>query len=471
METVVSIIYTSSSSKEHIGDFSLAFIGFDGQYRTVGLKFDIKELWSFSKDTSSVAFDFLVLSMLVYNVDRAINRAKYSIDGWHRTIKMINIPVINLEEMNRGKTLFERAISFLTGDSWRFEFVHSAEYEYHPLNISSYDITDYEEVSLFSGGLDSLIGFIDSAHRIQEGKKVLLVSHMELGKEKKDQVDILNYCSNNHIHDMKYDRLLLNAGLKPKSWNIPSSTESTFRSRSLLFFAAGIYVSFHIGADMKLIVPENGTISINIPLDSGRRSACSTRTTHPTFIKKLQLALSEIGIENMIENPYRLKSKADMMKDAFENDVKKAELIPLVNLSCSCAKRGHNIHWDKSGAEIRENNITHCGMCLPCLYRRVALDAVGLDNTENLGTDVLNGQKYNINDHSQKRAKDFRALLYFLRCRCNAKNIKRELILNGITDVKELNDYVNLALHSYQQVRGWLELNANFRIKQLAGII
>ena len=55
--------------------------------------------------------------------------------------------------MNRGKTLFERAISFLTGDSWRFEFVHSAEYEYHPLNISSYDITDYEEVSLFSGGL------------------------------------------------------------------------------------------------------------------------------------------------------------------------------------------------------------------------------------------------------------------------------------------------------------------------------
>ncbi len=110
-------------------------------------------------------------------------------------------------------------------------------------------------------------------------------------------------------------------------------------------------------------------------------------------------------------------------------------------------------------------------MCLPCLYRRVALDAVGLDNTGNLGTDVLNGQKYNINEHSQKRAKDVRALLYFLRCRCSAKNIKRELILNGITDVKELNDYVNLALHSYQQVRGWLELNANFRIKQLAGII
>ena len=68
METVVNIIYTPSISREQIGEFSLLFDGFDGETRTVGLKFDVKELWSFSRDTSSVAFDFLVLSMLVYNV-------------------------------------------------------------------------------------------------------------------------------------------------------------------------------------------------------------------------------------------------------------------------------------------------------------------------------------------------------------------------------------------------------------------
>ena len=470
METVVNIIYTPSISREQIGEFSLLFDGFDGETRTVGLKFDVKELWSFSRDTSSVAFDFLVLSMLVYNVDRAIQRSKYSIDGWHRTIKMINIPVINIDAMNNGKEGLERAISFLTGDAWIFDFIQYEGYEYAPTNTLSYNIDEYEEVSLFSGGLDSLIGFIDSAHRINDKKKVLLISHMELGKEKKDQTDILSYCKNNHILDGKYDRLLLNAGLKPKSWNTQSATESTFRSRSLLFFAAGIYTAYHIVATKQLIVPENGTISINIPLDSGRRSACSTRTTHPTFIKRLQDALSLIGIENKIVNPYRLMSKADMMKSVFDNDVKKANLFPLVHMSCSCAKRGHNVHWDKTGVEIQANNITHCGMCLPCLYRRVSLDIVNMDDTEKWGTDVLNGVKYNIHNITHKRAKDFRALLYFLKRRCKATVIRRELLMNGITDEKELNEYVDLALHSYNQVRDWLRRNANTRIQQMAGI-
>ena len=42
--------------------------------------------------------------------------------------------------------------------------------------------------------------------------------------------------------------------------------------------------------------------------------------------------------------------------------------------------------------------------------------------------------------------------------------------MNGITDEKELNEYVDLALHSYNQVRDWLRRNANTRIQQMAGI-
>lgn len=131
--------------------------------------------------------------------------------------------------------------------------------------------------------------------------------------------------------------MLLNAGLKPHSWNIKTPTESTFRSRSLLFFAAGIYIANKISPQCQLIVPENGTISINIPLDSGRRSSCSTRTTHPTFIKRIQEALYTIGISNSIYNPYRLKSKADMVLECCQDTSKKAILKSLVDLSCSCA--------------------------------------------------------------------------------------------------------------------------------------
>lgn len=471
METTATVTYRPTLDNGHIGDYSLAFNGWDGVQRTVGIKFDFKNLWDFSRDTTSVAFDFLILSMIVYNVDRAVNRMKNSDDGWHRNIILNNVPVINLNEMNRGKEALDKAIGFLTGDTWDINFIQSEAINYAPTNDAvTFRHSDFAEVCLFSGGLDSLIGFVDTAHRIPSNKKVLLISHMELGKERRDQEDILSSCRNDHILDNRYERLLINAGLKPKSWNMRTPSESTFRSRSLLFFAAGIYAAHAISPQQKLIVPENGTISINIPLDSGRRSACSTRTTHPTFIKKLQEALRLIGIDNSIENPYRLKSKADMMNDIFANPVKRADITPLVNLSCSCAKRGHNVYWDKSGQEIRDNGITHCGMCLPCLYRRVALYAVGMDNEEKLGTDVLHGVKYNLANLNQKRTKDFRALLYFLRSRCNEKTIRRELILNGITDENELNDYINLAIHSYNQVKDWLSQKAPMNIGQMAGL-
>ena len=471
METIVNVTYRPGVNTEYIGDYSLEFNGWDGVQKSVGIKFDLKDLWNFSRDTNSVAFDFLILSMVVYNVDRAVNRMGYSEDGWHRNIRLNNIPVINLNAMNQGREMLNRAIGFLTGDTWDINFVQSEVINYAPTNgIVNYRYSDFAEVCLFSGGLDSLIGFIDSAHRIPSNKKVLLISHMELGKERKDQEDILSYCRDHNILINKYERLLINAGLKPKTWNMRTASESTFRSRSLLFFAAGIYAAHAIGPQQELIVPENGTISINIPLDRGRRSACSTRTTHPTFIKKLQDALRLIGIGNMINNPYRLKSKADMMIDVFADNTKRAAIIPLVNLSCSCAKRGHNVHWDKSGQEIRDNAITHCGMCLPCLYRRVALNAVGIDNEEKIGTDVLNGVRYALSNHNQKRTKDFRALLYFLHNRCDDKTIRRELILNGITGQIDLDNYVDLALRSYYQVKDWLRQKAPNNIKLMAGV-
>lgn len=431
METRIKINYTPSETSEVFGLFTLSFQGSDGRVRSVNAKFNPKQLWEFSRDTSSVAFDLLVLSMVVYNVDRAVNRLSNSDDGWKRNLILLDVPVINLKDMNKGREAFNSAISFLTGDNWDINFVQADSYSYNPTKkIKDYKLQLFEKVSLFSGGLDSLIGFIDEASTLSVGKKILLVSHMELGKEHSDQKSILGYCLENNIFVNKYEQVLLNAGLKPRTWNIKGTpTESTFRSRSLLFFAAGIYVANKISPQTKLIVPENGTISLNIPLDSGRRSSCSTRTTHPTFIKRIQKALYAIGISNQIYNPYRLKSKADMVIDCCQDTSKKEILESLVGLSCSCAKRGHNVFWDKSGLEIRNAKIKHCGMCLPCLYRRVALDVVGLDNEAYIGTDVLNGIKYDIERRDQKRNRDFTALLYFIKNRMTAQIIRQELFL------------------------------------------
>ena len=288
METRININYTPSKTSEVFGLFTLSFQGSDGKVHSVDTKFNPKQLWEFSRDTSSVAFDLLVLSMIVYNVDRAVLRLSNSDDGWKRNLILLNVPVINLEDMNKGREAFNKAINFLTGDNWDIHFIQADSYSYNPTKkVKEYNPQFFEKVALFSGGLDSLIGFIDEASTLSIDKKILLVSHMELGKEHSDQKSILKYCRENNIFSNKYEQVLLNAGLKPHSWNIKTPTESTFRSRSLLFFAAGIYIANKISPQCQLIVPENGTISINIPLDSGRRSSCSTRTTHPTFTESL----------------------------------------------------------------------------------------------------------------------------------------------------------------------------------------
>jgi hypothetical protein len=76
--------------------------------------------------------------------------------------------------------------------------------------------------------------------------------------------------------------------------------ETTFRSRSILFI--GIALITAQAKQIPIAVPENGTVSLNYPLSSSRRSACSTRTTHPTFISKLKDVWVKLGITTIISS-------------------------------------------------------------------------------------------------------------------------------------------------------------------------
>lgn len=461
MAVEVRISYHQSQDLLKFGQFFLDLYDDDGHQQTIQLKFDMDNLWNYARDTTSVAFDFLVMAMSVYNADRAVNRAKYSEEGWKRMIRL-QVPVLNMVAMRNGLPYFKSAIDFLTGDEWDLVFVQAGPYNYAPSRIRFENLRDYERVSLFSGGLDSLIGFIDGCSQLAEGKKVLLVSHVELGKEGGDQSRILDKCETNHLFIGKYERALVNAGLKIHRGNT-LQTEATFRARSILFFAAGIYCAHAINPNMPLIIPENGTISLNIPLDKGRRSACSTRTTHPVFLKRLQSALSAIGIQNQLVNPYQLKSKKDMVDDCCLEVERARALRLLCGESCSCAKRSHRRYWER-------RNVLHCGVCLPCLYRRVSLSDVDGLRDEQVGIDVFSPVEIMMNRTDIKRNRDFKSLLYFLKTRCNREVIETELIANGITGKDEVNTYTDFVLHSYNQVKDWLRANGDANIKLMAGI-
>lgn len=457
----VCINYQQSTNPAKFGQYTLSFADEAGQQQDVELKFNFDNLWRFARDTSSVAFDFLVFAMSVYNTDRAVSRAMYSEEGWKRNIHL-QVPVVNVPAMKSGLEYFRKAVNFLTGDVWDFEFVQATPYNYAPPIFQFENLQDYDKVSLFSGGLDSLIGFIDGCSQLPADKKMLLISHAELGKEGKDQTRILRRCRDNSLFDGQYDRAFISAGLKLHRGNT-IKTEATFRARSILFFAAGIYCAKAISSDMPLIIPENGTISLNIPLDKSRRSACSTRTTHPIFLRRLQSALNAIGIQNPLVNPYQLKSKKDMVDDCCRDTEKKRALVLLCSGACSCAKRSHKRFWAR-------RNMLHCGVCLPCLYRRISLSSVEELRHEQYGLDVFTAGEILINRSDIKRNRDFKSLLYFLRNRCEREIIETELIANGITGKEEIMNYTNFVLHSYNQVRDWLRIYADTDIRQKAGV-
>lgn len=383
---------------------------------------------------------------------------------------MNDVPVVNADLFNQHRQEFNTALSYLTGDNWTVSFSQMPPLEYTPEIEHHYNADEYEYVSLFSGGLDSLIGFIDKASDLHAGKKVLLVSHYDMGKESMDQERIFHSCATNEFFDGKYTSIKAKIGMKNCIKERKVKYENTFRSRSFLFFAMGLYCAKRISATQEVIVPENGTISINIPLCKSRRSSCSTRTTHPVSMKLIMRALENVGINNALVNPYHFKSKADMMIDCAQDDCKRHILEVLSPLSCSCAKRSHNRWWDKDGEYIHANHVHHCGMCMPCIYRRVAMNAIGLDNPAELGTDIFQPTRhFNINNLRSKPSLDVNLLLRFIR-KINRQNVENELLAEGI-DEKELNQYVDLVMHSYQQISEWISQKGNDVIKRKAGIL
>lgn len=461
---------SNNSNSKELGKFILLSSDIDGNPIEAALNFDFYPLWEFSQDTSSAYFDVLLLGQIVYSTDRILNRLSFSDDGWCRNIELNDVPVVNADLFNQHRQEFNTALSYLTGDNWTVSFSQMPPIEYTPEIEHRYNADEYETVSLFSGGLDSLIGFIDKASDLHAGKKVLLVSHYDMGKESMDQERIFHSCAANEFFNGKYTSIKAKIGMKNCIKERRVKYENTFRSRSFLFFAMGLYCAKRISATQEVIVPENGTISINIPLCKSRRSSCSTRTTHPVSMKLIMRALENVGINNALVNPYHFKSKADMMIDCARDNSKRHILEVLCPLSCSCAKRSHNRWWDKDGEYIHANHVHHCGMCMPCIYRRVAMNAIGLDNPAELGTDIFQPTRhFNINNLRSKPSLDVNLLLRFIR-KINRQNVENELLAEGV-DEKELNQYVDLVMHSYQQISEWISQKGNDVMKRKAGIL
>jgi hypothetical protein len=344
---------------------------------------------------SEVSVDLLVLAAHVQAADTRISRASESQDGWTREIRVV-VPVSDLKKWNASVPLLERLLNFLTGDKWTVGFRSRPPgfEKIVPQKPAKLGPPPFDSLTLFSGGLDSLIGTIDL---LNAGRTPLLISHADPTTSKTQQILFKalkkNYPKNN------FDRLRLwmtfrrfkVKGVKP---------DTTTRSRSFLFFATGIFAASGLGDRFVLTVPENGLIALNVPLDPLRLGAFSTRTTHPFYIARWNELLEVIGINGSLQNPYWNKTKGEMAR----NCTNAALLRKLGPQSFSCSSPGKG-RWRHHGRE-------HCGYCLPCLIRRAALR--GKDKT-NYALADLPGSSLSTSNATGKQIRSFQFAIQRIR--------------------------------------------------------
>lgn len=306
---------------------------------------------------SEIGVDILVLAAHVHAADTRVSRSSESQDGWTRELRLV-VPVAAPERWTTAAPTFERMLNFLTGDRWSLEF------RARPRRFARVVPTPpgrligppFNDLALFSGGLDSLIGAIDT---LEAGRTPLLVSHAGEGATSDAQTTIFDALKT-HYPANTFQRLRLWMAF-PDGFVRGSAGENTTRGRSFLFFALGILAGSGLTGPFTLKVPENGLIAINVPLDPLRLGALSTRTTHPFYIARWNDVLTALGIAGRIENPYWDKTKGEMVA-ACANGALLRRLTP-TSLSCASPTKGR---WQGLGTQ-------HCGYCLPCLIRRAAL--------------------------------------------------------------------------------------------------
>jgi len=294
------------------------------------------------------AWDFAAIASAVAATDKAILRSD-SPDGWTRMIDL-SVSLAAPAAWNARRSELENMLKFLTGDFWLLRFRSGGV---KPPKARKPQKRNADCVCLLSGGIDSLVGAIDLT---TDGKKPLFVSQVVRG-DRGTQTKFATALGGSDRHFQ---------------WSFavrhPGTSEKSTRARSIVFFAFAALAASALPSSKKqpvdIVVPENGFISLNVPLGPGRLGSLSTKTTHPVYISGIQDIWDSVGIHARLIFPYRDRTKGELLGDCADRQ----KLVSLVGSSTSCGK-------------YQRHNLTHCGECIPCLVRRAAFLEAKLRDT------------------------------------------------------------------------------------------
>lgn len=309
---------------------------------------------------TSLEMDLLVLSAGVFAADRATPRGER--ERISRQIK-VTVPVVNAGKLAGLKSPLERILRRLSSDSWDITFNQvSGDPEQSPPVGDTGGST-----LLFSGGLDSLSGAV----RLAETEQLDLVSHITRNsKTVRAQNELIRLLADRGIV-FPHSQYFVSSRSDPAQ-NIDHAIETSQRSRSFVFLVLGALSARRSGNNNLLYLAENGQMAIHLPLTQGRIGAFSTHTAHPDVLSGMQDFLSSaLSFQISISNPFVHETKAEVIRGLVANHP------DLIWLSESC--------WKNSRLP---GGASHCGECIPCFVRRIAVEHAGLTDKTSYHRDV-----------------------------------------------------------------------------------
>jgi 7-cyano-7-deazaguanine synthase in queuosine biosynthesis len=352
-----------------------------GSARNVNIRLEnVTEV--FSKQLSPRLIDLIEIAGYIFAADCATSRGigwteGKSIESWERDFQFIMAvrepSFWSRDEVQR--TLIQ-VLQFLSNDKYSFEFRQLTKEQPQQLylefnNLEDWPFYNVDRVLMFSGGLDSLAGAVETA---ANGGNLVLVSHRPVSTMDKRLRQLFEELR------QTYPAVQM---LHIPVWIYKDKDlgrEHTQRTRSFLFSALGTVVAESVRANGVRFF-ENGVVSLNLPIADEVVRARASRTTHPLVLDlftKLYSLVTDREIK--VDNPFLFKTKTEVVSVIATHGANR-----LIARTCSCA---HQMFKSKTQ--------WHCGTCSQCIDRRIAILAASQEEYDleiDYVSDVFTGHR------------------------------------------------------------------------------
>lgn len=362
-----------------------------------------------------VTSDLLDIALAVCFVERDMRKRAPT-----NRVKRIDIelPVRSETRWQGKRRILEELLSFMGGHAWRISFSKS---RLPVRSARSASDSRKERIVLHSGGMDSTCGLASVMSRTPTTQ---LVSFYTTQRAVQEQIaESLGFGAPSQLSAKWRNKQSRRGG-------------SAFAYRSFLFLALGTLVARSFSAK-SLLQFENGFMAAAIPPSP---NYFPTRHAHPRLHRLFNELLERLGVEVVVENPFRWKTKRQIVEEC-QRCLGVPAARRMLRLTQSCWF--YNYHQFPSRFErerIRLPGHQHCGACVPCLVRRTAFrdSAYALD-PRNPPAGLVNSANVSHN---------FDAYAAFcshvMQNKASPSDLRRALLRRGIVIDAEAGDWQNL---------------------------